>query len=294
MSDLVVHEQPELSAPVLVVMLAGWIDAGGAAALAATTLDAAVAARPIATFDGDRFLDFRARRPVMTLRDGVNAGLVWPEIVLKAGRDAEGNDVLLLLGHEPDMAWHAFCRNVVEFATNAGVRLVVGLGAYPFATPHTRPSRLSMTANTEELARSVPYLRNSLDVPAGVEAALESAFAEAGVPAIGLWAQVPHYLAGAPYPAAADALLTGLGDVAGVRVGAEALRADAEVLRSRVDALVVANPEHVAMVGQFEQVYDAEAASAPAPAPFDEPLSGPLPSGDELAAELERFLREQG
>ncbi len=283
-----IHERPALSAPVLVVMLSGWIDAGGSAAMAVAALDAQTDARPIATFDPDRFLDFRARRPVMELRDGVNTRLVWPDIVLKAGRDAEGNDVLLLVGHEPDNAWHTFCRAVVALASEFGTRLVVGLGAYPFAAPHTRPSRLSMTANTAELASSLPYLGNTLDVPAGVEAALEAAFADRAIPSVGLWAQVPHYVAASPYPAAAVALLRGLHDTAGLRVDLADLGEQAAAHRTRLDALIAGNAEHLALLRQMEAAYDAEVL------PPETPLEGPLPSGEELAAELERFLRDQG
>src|SRR4029079_17010042 len=100
-------------------------------------------------------------------------------------------------------------------AVDLGTRMMVGLGAYPFATPHSRPSRLSITANSPEVAGSLPYVRNSIDVPAGIEAALERRFAEIGVPAVGLWAQVPHYVSNVPYPNGSVALLEGLGEVAG-------------------------------------------------------------------------------
>jgi hypothetical protein len=288
MAAFVQHEQPDLDDPVLVVMLQGWIDAGAAAASAMTLLDAAVGARPIVTFDADTFIDFRARRPVMELRDGVNTGLVWPDISLRAGKDAAGQDVLLLLGFEPDAQWHLFCDTVVGLAVDLGVRMVVGLGAYPFASPHTRPSRLSITASTPELAASLPYLRSSVDVPAGVEAALERRFADAGVPAVGLWAQVPHYVANMAYPAASVTLLTGLHEVAGVVTDTSDLRDEAAAVRARLDELVAGNPEHVAMLRQMEAAHDEEAAAEPPIQPGD------LPSGDELAAELERFLREQG
>ncbi len=164
-----VHEHPELHEPVLVVMLQGWIDAGNAAANAMTVLDSQLSARLIASFHPDKFIDHRARRPVLQIRDGVNVGLQWPEIVLKAGKDAEGRDALLLMGAEPDMNWHAFCDATVELAAQFEVSMMVGLGAYPIAVPHSRPSRLSVSASNEKLARRASYFRNSVDVPAGIE-----------------------------------------------------------------------------------------------------------------------------
>jgi hypothetical protein len=167
--------------------------------------------------------------------------------------------------------------------------MMVGLGAYPFATPHSRPTRVSITAATPELAASLPYLKNSVDVPAGIEAALEKRFARLGVPALGLWAQVPHYVSNFPYPAASVALLGALSDVAGVTTDAVAMRNEAVAHRQRLDELVANSEEHVAMVRQLEQAFDAEAADESGTMGL-----GTLPTGDELAAELERFLRDQG
>jgi len=285
------HDQDlSLDEPVLVTMLLGWIDAGGAAASAMAVLENELAARPVATFDADTFIDYRARRPTLLLREGVNTEMVWPETRLLAGRDTAGHDVLLLSGHEPDSNWRRFTDAASQLAVGLGARMMVGLGAYPYATPHSRPSRLSMTAGSAEVANSLPYLRNSVDVPAGIEAALERRFTEAGVPAVGLWAQVPHYVSNVPYPAASVALLDGLKDVAGIQTEAVAVRNDAVAHRARLDELVAASNDHMTMVRQLEAAYDAEAAERPT---TGETL-GPLPSGDELAAELERFLRDQG
>jgi len=278
--------QPDLDEPLLVVMLNGWIDAGSAAAAAMGVLQQQLSPERVALFDGDTFIDYRARRPVMQLRDGVNTGLVWPEIRLEAGRDERGHDVVLLSGHEPDSAWRLFADTVVGVAVDLGVRSVVGLGAYPFAAPHTRASRLSITASSPELAASLPYLRNSVDVPAGMGAVLERRFDEVGVAAVGLWAQVPHYVATYPYPAAAVSLLQGLQEVGGLALDVEPMRAEAATHRAQLDALVAGNDEHLAMLRQLEAAYDEAVA--------DDRLNGPLPTGDELAAELERFLRDQG
>jgi hypothetical protein len=284
------HAEPELHEPVLVTMLLGWIDAGAAAAGAMSVLETELAARPVATFDADTFIDYRARRPTLQLREGVNTELIWPETRLLAGRDTAGHDVLLLSGHEPDSNWHLFSDAASKLAIDFGTRMMVGLGAYPFATPHSRPSRLSMTAATKEVAASLPYLRNSVDVPAGIEAVLERRFGNAGVPAVGLWAQVPHYVSNVPYPAASMALLDGLKEVSGIVTEGANVRNEATSHRARLDELVAGSADHVAMVRQLEEAYDLEASRTPS---GDEPL-GPLPTGDEIAAELERFLRGEG
>jgi hypothetical protein len=299
--EVMVHERPQLDQPAMIVMLQGWIDASGAAAATMAVLEAETRARTIATFDRDTFIDYRARRPTMELREGVNTRLVWPGIELKAGRDGAGNDVLLLTGYEPDAAWERFADAATELAVELGTRMVVGVGAYPFASPHTRPPRLSTSSADAALANSVGYLRNSVDVPAGMEAVLEHTFARKGVPALGLWVQVPHYVATMSFPAATVALLNGLQNVAGVSVEGSEVRGEALIQRQRLDELVVGNDEHVTMVEQLERAYDAQEASASSEqggagagdsATSIDPNS--LPSGDELAAELERFLRDQG
>ncbi|CAB4578158.1 MAG: hypothetical protein F2534_14775 [Actinobacteria bacterium] len=288
------HEQlPALDAPVLVAMLTGWIDASGAAAAALAAIEQQCHARPLATFDGDAFIDYRARRPTMELREGVNERLVWPDIELKVGRTPSGSDVLLLSGPEPDAAWRRFADLATDLAIELGVRIAVVLGAYPFAAPHTRPSRLSSSSPSAELIATVPFLKNSVDVPAGMGAVLEHAFVAKGVPALGIWAQVPHYLGAMSHPAASVALLDGLEQVTGLVIDRATLAGEAEIQRLRVDQLVEGNAEHRAMVEQLETVYDAS-EPATASAAFDAALSGELPSGDDIAAEVERFLRDQG
>jgi hypothetical protein len=278
--------RPLLEDPVLVVALDGWIDAGFAAATASAHLMSILDPTVVARFDVDVLVDHRSRRPITHLVEGVNTGLTWPRLELHHGKDPDGRDVLLLLGSEPDVRWRAFCEQVVALAADLGVHLVVGLGAFPAPVPHTRTLRLASTATTPELAAKVP-VRATLDVPAGVHAAIERACAEAALPALGLWAQVPHYLVNMTYPAASAALVDGLADLAGLRLDSTPLHEAATALRLRVDELVAGNPEHVEMVESLEAGYDRELGA-------DGPPMGPVPSGDELAAEIERFLREQG
>src|SRR5439155_7473977 len=187
------EELVDFHEPVLVIGLEGWIDARLRAATAMAALLAATGTEVVATFDADDLLDHRSRRPVLRISEGVNTGLTWPEIELRAGRDPLGTPVLALTGPEPDHRWRAFTDAVAELAALFDVRLAVGLGAFPAPVPHTRPCRLAATATTPELAGQVGYVGGTLEVPAGVEAALEARFAAAGLPAVGLWARVPHY-----------------------------------------------------------------------------------------------------
>ncbi len=269
---------------VLVMCLEGWIDAGVGAAAAMAALLASGQAEPVIRFDNDALLDHRARRPVMRIVDGVNTGLTWPQIELRGGHDDAGRDVLFLVGPEPDLLWGAFTAEVVRVSQQLGVRLAVGLGAFPAPVPHTRPVRLATTSTVPELAHRIGYVPGTLDVPAGVQAALEVAFGAAGIPAVGLWARVPHYVSAMPYPAASAALIDGLADVAGLQLDSQDLRASAERSRVKIDELIANSDEHRQLVAQLEAQMDAEE-------PASASLSGPLPSGDELAAELERFLR---
>lgn len=287
------HERPELDAPVLVVALEGWIDAGFAAATALSTIRAQTELDTVVTFDADNLLDHRARRPTMHLDDGLVTGLTWPSIELTATVDRVGNDVLLLVGAEPDHGWRAFSQAVIDLALEFGVRLVTGLGAYPAPAPHTRPTRVVATAGTPDLAQLVGYVPGRIDVPSGVGAAIEQQATEVGLPAVGLWAQVPHYAAAMPYPGAAAALIDALEHTAGISFGAGTLVQEATATRARLDRLVADSPEHGELVRQLEHQLDLDAApSNPEPPPEDGTLEEV--SGDELAEELERFLREQG
>jgi hypothetical protein len=284
---------PELTDPVLVVMLTGWIDAGGAARAASDAMHDDTAASPIAEFDDDVYVDYRARRPTMELREGLNSVLNWERIMLALGRDQTGRDVLLLTGPEPDMAWHRFTRVVGELATQLGVRHMAHLGAYPFATPHTRPARLSITSPSQDVLQRLPFLRSSIDVPGGVSAALEHEMHDRGIPAVGIWAQVPHYIASISYPAASAALLDGLRDATGLVVDAATLRSEVMVQARRIDSLIEGNEEHVAMIEQLEEPYDSidPTAGTTVAGGFGPMLE--VRSADEIAAEVEEFLRRQ-
>lgn len=292
MTDLYdLHDRPSLHEPLLVIVLEGWIDAGYAAATAAQTLLQGLDTYPVATFDADSLLDHRARRPILHLVDGVNTGMSWPGIELRGATDENGRDLLLLLGSEPDHSWRAFTEAALGLAQDLGTRMVIGLGAYPATVPHTRPVTMSVTASSDDLAAASGLLRGSLDVPAGVQAAIEHRSGELDIPAMGLWAQVPHYVTGDGtfYHAAALALLERLAHTGGMVLPTGTLADDAAVTRSRIDTALAANPEHLTMLHNLETYYDEQVAQGTGTG-----TGGPIPTADELAAEVEQFLRDQG
>ncbi len=285
-----VGPQPDLKDPVLLVMLSGWIDAGGAARAAVDAIEEEASASPIAEFDDDTYVDYRARRPVMELREGLHSVLEWERITLAAGHDQTGRDLLVLTGPEPDMAWHRFTRAVGEMASQFGVRQMAHLGAYPFAVPHTRPARLSVSSPSQDVLARVSFLRSSIDVPAGVAASLEREMHDRGIPALGIWAQVPHYIAAMSYPAASVALLDGVREATGVVIDGVSLRSEVQIQGRRLDGMISGNEDHATMIEQLEQIYDAsdDVAGIEGGGPSLE-----MRSGDELAEELEQFLRDQ-
>ena len=285
-----VPDRPAVDQPVLVMAPEGWIDAGLGGGGAMATLISSMETELVATFDSDALLDHRARRPVARIADGVYEAVLWPEIEVRAGKDGEGRDVLVLVGPEPDHYWRGFADAVGELSQLLGVRLLVGMGAFPAPVPHTRPGSVVATATSAELAGQVGVVKGNLDVPAGIVVAVQRRFAELGIPALALWARVPHYAAGMPYPEASMLLLEQLGVVGGVTVDVEPLREAAEATRQRLDELTANSMEHRALVHQLEAQVDAEGSGE------DEAAGGwsNLPSADELGAEVERFLRDQG
>ncbi|HET6665215.1 MAG TPA: PAC2 family protein [Acidimicrobiales bacterium] len=279
-------EQPDLEDPLLVLAVDGWIDAGLAAATTAEVLSDQLDTITVARFSTDELLDYRARRPIAHLENGVLRGLTWPSLELRAAADLEGNEILLLVGAEPDRQWQQFTDEVVGLALDFGARMCVGLGAYPFAAPHTRSPRVACTASTPSLAEG-GFLRASLDFPGGIQAALEQGCHDRGIGSLGLWAQIPHYLPPAmPFPAGSVALIEALARIGELSLPFGDLPGRADATRNRLDELIAQNPEHVAMLRQLETAYE-EAETPRSFAPED------LPTGDELVAELEQYLRDQ-
>jgi len=270
--------------PVLVIAMEGWIDAGFAAATAMSTLLGAMSTELFATFSADELIDHRARRPRLRIDDGVRGAITFAEPQLLVGTDRLGSGVVFLVGPEPDYRWRSFSAEVAGLALELGVRLVVGLGGFPTGTPHTRSVRLASTASSPELARKVGYVPGALEVPAGIGEVIAAECSKLGMPSVGLWARVPHYVSAMPFPAAALALVDGLANVSGLVIDTDDLRETAEAGKRRVDELIAESAEHVEMVRQLEQQADESDAEG-------DGFGMEIPSGEEIAAELERYLR---
>jgi hypothetical protein len=281
------HMDRLLDQPVLVVALEGWVDAGLGADGAISALLSAAPTELVATFDGESLIDQRARRPVVHIARGVNEGLTWPVIQMRLGQDLAGAEMCFLVGPEPDFRWPTFVTSVVGLCRDLRVRMVVGLGAFPAPAPHTRPVRLAATAppSSADLVAEIGIVQGEIDVPSGVWGALELALGDAGISAVGLWARVPHYVSGMAFPSASAALLEGLASVAGLSLDASSLHTAADASLRQVDDLISKSTEHMAMVRQLEHSVDTAEGN-----PLD---VGQLPTGDELAAELERYLRDE-
>ena len=275
-------ELKELDKPVLILALDGWIDSSGIAHSAKESLLSKAEIYTMVKFDTDRLLDHSARRPILHLNEGVVENLEWPSIELLHIEGLEGPDACVLHGPEPDHDWKVFTDAVTNICYGLDVSLVIGLGAYPAAVPHTRPTRLSCTASSIEMAAKLDFVTASIKVPAGLQAVIEAEVALAGTPAIGLWAQVPHYLSTGPYPPATVALLEGLREISGIWNRDFKLDQNALNTRSRLDQLIGNNEEHLTMIEKLEIAYDE----------LNDPSSS-LPSGDDLAEELQNFLRSQ-
>ncbi|MHB8263865.1 MAG: proteasome assembly chaperone family protein [Acidimicrobiales bacterium] len=278
-----------LDGPVLVVATEGWIDAGYAAATAASTLanqdnDQAAATKLVAVFDDETFLDRRARRPTLHITDGVSEPPRWPSTHMVASKDLKGQDVCYLVGPEPDFHWRSFVDSVLSICNEFGVRMAVGLGAFPAPVPHTRPVRLAATASSRyaDLAKKIGVVRGTIEVPSGIWGPLEHALPDIGIPAIGLWARVPHYVATMPYPSASLSLVNGLCDLTGLSLPSGELMSAADSSLSRINEIMGRSVEHSKMVKELEESIDNSEGN-----PLD---IGQMPTGDEIATELERYL----
>lgn len=265
-----------LVAPTLVAAFDGWVDAGSAATSALEHLidDAPI----VAEFDADVLFDYRARRPPLEIVDGRLAELTWHQLVIRRTQLGE-RDVLVLVGPEPDYQWRAFTSAVVELTRTLDVSEWISLGAIPAAVPHTRPVPILGTEASPGLLRGdvSPGPSGVLRVPSALVSALELEVAAAGIPALGYFAQVPHYVSGA-YATAAVELLRALGNHLGTLIHADDLEAESVELRSRLDTATGLDETTRTYVERLESMYDEQR----------------LPSGSDLISDIERFLRDQG
>ena len=276
---------PDGGGPVLVEMLDGFVDAGGARRLAREHLLAGGASVLVATFDVDLLFDYRARRPPMVFVEDHWASYDAPRLDVRLLTDADGTGFLLLSGPEPDVMWERFATAVEQLVTHLGVRLSVGTNAIPMAVPHTRPVGVTAHGSRPELvAGHVPWV-GTVQVPGSASALLEFRLGAAGHDALGFAVHVPHYLAQAAYPAAAETLLRAIAGAAGLRFDVEALTSAAAEASTTIAGLVEQSDELGELVRGLEAQYDAFVESREG--------SAALPSAEEIGAELERFLAEQ-
>ena len=269
------HGEPDLVAPTFVVALDGWVDAGGAATTAAGLLTRHAVV--VATYDPDELFDYRARRPTLVIEGGRPSTLTWPELAVHHLRRPDGHDVLILTGPEPDYRWQALAAAAVELARHFGAVEWISLGAIPAAVPHTRAVPILGTASRPGLLRGnvAAGPDGLLRVPAATISVLDLAIAEADIPALGYFAQVPHYIAG-PYPAAAIALATAVGRHVGGEPPLGDLPEEARQMAARLDAAAATDTTTREYIEKLESMVDESR----------------LPAGDDLISEIERFLRE--
>ncbi len=282
MSDeLRIERRPNLERPVLVAAFRGWNDGGQAATLAGGYLAKQWKAQRFAEIDPEGFFDFQASRPHVSLVEGLTRKVDWPENAFyDAQPDGLGRGAALLLGIEPNLRWRAFTRLIVDLARDLGVELVVTLGALLADVPHTRPAPVTGTATDPELVERLGLQPSRYEGPTGIVGVLHDACREAGLPSASLWAAVPHYVSLAPSPRAALALCDRLATLLETTIDTTELRIAVESYTTQVSEAVAADEDTLAYVEELEQRVDQ----------LDE---AQLPSGDTLAAELTRFLRER-
>ncbi len=280
----------DLGTPVLVHALSGFLDAGAARQLAVTHLLETHEHRTIGTFDIDALFDYRARRPRMVFDTDHYASLQYPELLLSEVTDLSGTGFLVLHGPEPDFAWQAFTTAVVQIVERFAVRRSIGLNAIPWPAPHTRPVGVTAHASDPSLVAGRPSFVGAIEVPGHLAGGVELALGQAGHEAMGFAAHVPHYLTQVEFPRAALVLLKEVATVGALDLDMVALEESATVSDREIDEQISGNLENVEAVLALEVQYDAMVRGAESALPMAE--HGKLPTGDEIAEQLEAFLRE--
>ena len=277
---------PELERPVLIAGFTGWNDAADAASVAVGALASSWETRRFGGFDGEEFFDFQTTRPQVKLVDGVTREIEWPENMLSATEPrldaAGGRGAVLLSGPEPNFRWRAFSTAVVELAKSLDVELVVTMGALLADVPHSRPVSVSANSQDATLVESLGLSASRYEGPTGITGVLHRACADGGLPSVSFWASVPHYLPAVPSAPAALALLDKLSGLLGMEVNTADLESSAETYQEQVSVAVSQDSDLSSYVRMLEERFDSQVDQGPRN----------LPSGDELAQELEGFLRE--
>lgn len=262
----------EVDRPVLISALAGWVDAASAGT--GTVSHIAGTGEEVAVFDPDALFDYRANRPVLDIVDGTPQQLVWPEVTMRRAR-RDGRDLLVLSGTEPDFRWKEFATSILDLAIRFGVTELICVGAVPAAVPHTRPTPVLTTASRSELLQPGDRPPDGLlRVPSAAVSVIDIELARHGIPTVGFWAQIPHYISG-PYYAGIVSLVNKVAAHLGVEISVQPLEEEARAQRDQLDEIVGTRPETAAHIERLESMATAEENV----------------SGEELAGEIERFLR---
>jgi predicted ATP-grasp superfamily ATP-dependent carboligase len=279
--ELRIDRRPELERPVLIAAFRGWNDGAQGASLAGGYLAKTWAAEQFASIEPEDFYDFQATRPMVSLVDGLTRRIDWPENdFYHASPDGLGRSALLLLGVEPNLRWRRFSGLIVDLAKEYEVEMVVTLGALLADVPHTRPAPVTGTASDLQLVEQLGLQASRYEGPTGIVGVLHDACRAASLPSVSLWAAVPHYVSLAPSPRAALALCQRLGDLLDTKIDTAELEQAVDAYTQRVTEAVSTDEETAEYVQELERRSEMIDESS-------------LPSGDSLAAELTRFLRER-
>jgi proteasome assembly chaperone (PAC2) family protein len=279
--------RPELERPILIAGFTGWNDAADAASVAVDAIMNSWQARRFGAFNGEEFFDFQTTRPQIKLIDGVTREIEWPENVLSATEPrleaAGGRGGVLLTGPEPNFRWRSFSGAVVELAKELNVEMVVTMGALLADVPHSRPVSVAANSQDSALVESLGLSASRYEGPTGITGVLHRVCAEGGLPSVSFWASVPHYLPAVPSAPAALALLDKLSTLLGTSVDSSDLEHTAETYKEQVSVAVSQDSDLSSYVHMLEERFDSQANQG----------ARDLPTGDDLAQELEGFLREQ-
>jgi proteasome assembly chaperone (PAC2) family protein len=282
MSELIVSSRPELRRPVLIAAFRGWNDGGQGATLGGGYLAKQWGAESFAEIDPENFYDFQAVRPNVSLEDGLTRKLEWPSnTFLHAPIPGLDRDAVILLGVEPNLRWKTYSGLVLEVVQDLEVELVVTLGSLLADVPHTRAAPVSAAASDPALVEELGVEPSRYEGPTGIVGIVLDACRHAGLPAVSLWAAVPHYVSLAPSPRAALALCGRLGELIGTDIDLAELEQAGEEYSEQVTEAVASDAETAAYVEELERRVDMMDAAED------------LPTGESLAAELTRFLRER-
>jgi len=289
MSHLRWQQRPELQRPVLLAAFEGWNDAGESATTAVRFLARSLNARPVLTIDPEEYYDFTVARPHVRLDDGMIRRIEWPEPLLEVARTSSGRDLLLLTGIEPALKWRTFTTELVQACVELGVDLAITLGALLADVAHTRPVRVTGTATDPEMVAELGFTRSRYEGPTGILGVLGDGFRTAGIRSASMWATTPHYLRDTASPKAALALVERAASLLRFGVDTTELEIATAAYERQVDDMLDGEEDVADYVRHLE--HDAHEDDGADGADGDDPFE--IPSPDALAAEVERFLRDQ-